>query len=313
VAVKRSAKWNVNYAVRKSATMPPPSRLIMLVLSDIADAGTAETPPKHTPSLAELAAETGHGLATVKRHLTDLEDEGWLTRIRPTEAERVLGGRTRYRLHVPAHGSQRANPVGSQRADLDQGSAHSDTGVGSQRANGSAHSGPSTYNYQDNQNNHSSSAADAADDTPPKRAPKTDPLLGFDAFWSLYPKKVGKEAAKRAYAKALKAGTDPKEIIDGAQLYALDCRMVENPHYIKHPQGWLNDGRWADDRTRAAPPLAIGAPSVAARGPENRSVAEVLAQQAAYGSEPDEDWPPREPDDEPWDATEGDPYAEPPF
>lgn len=92
------------------------------------------------------------------------------------------------------------------------------------------------------------SPADAADDEhPPKTTPgKPDPLEGFDEFWHHFPKKVGKDAAKRAYAKALKAGAKPREIADGAMTYAMDCRLVEDPHFIKHPSGWLNDGRWAD-------------------------------------------------------------------
>lgn len=94
------------------------------------------------------------------------------------------------------------------------------------------------------------SPADAADDTsaPKPRTAKPDPLEGFDEFWHHFPKKVGKEDAKRAYAKALKAGAKPREIADGAMAYAADCRLVEDPHFIKHPSGWLNGGRWADSR-----------------------------------------------------------------
>jgi hypothetical protein len=108
----------------------------------------------------------------------------------------------------------------------------------------------------------SSSPADAADDTPaPKRrAPKTSPSDGFDAFWAAYPKKVGKPAAERAYGKALKAGADPAAILDGAIAYALQCRTVEDPHFIKHPQGWLNDGRWADQRAASGQPDAAPTP-----------------------------------------------------
>lgn len=156
--------WQVNEAVRKSLTMPAPSRLIMLTLSDIADSGTAETPPHRTPSLAQLAAETGLGLATVKRHLALLEGSGWIERISPTDAERVRRVRTRYRLLIP-QGPERALSQGSDRAqytaqgepepDFEQtdepptgltvspDTAHSDTEQGSERATDTAQSGPS--------------------------------------------------------------------------------------------------------------------------------------------------------------------------
>lgn len=138
---ERGLTWQVNLAVRHSLTLPAPSRLIMLVLSDIADAGTAETPPQRTPSLAELAAETGLGIATVKRHLALLEAEGWIERKAPTDAQRVRRVRTQYRLLVP-QGSQRAESSHAG-PTVSPDTAHPDTEQGSQRATNTAHSGPS--------------------------------------------------------------------------------------------------------------------------------------------------------------------------
>lgn len=97
-----TTKWEVNRAVRAS-NLPAPSRLIMLTLSDIAVAGTAEIPPKHTPSLTVLARETGLGRSTVAEHLALLEEGGWIVRTRPdVAAARLRGERTCYRLAVPA-------------------------------------------------------------------------------------------------------------------------------------------------------------------------------------------------------------------
>lgn len=93
-------RWDVTKAVRGS-DLPPPSRLIMLTLADVAEVGTAEIPPRYTPSLTVLARETGHGRSTVKDHLTALEDGGWLERSRPDKAAQWNGERTRYRLLVP--------------------------------------------------------------------------------------------------------------------------------------------------------------------------------------------------------------------
>jgi len=68
---------------------------------------------------------------------------------------------------------------------------------------------------------------------------------GFDEFWKTYPRKVGKAAAQRAYAKAAKE-TDPSEILGGltAQLPAL---LASDVQYQPHPATWLNQGRWADE------------------------------------------------------------------
>ena len=66
----------------------------------------------------------------------------------------------------------------------------------------------------------------------------------FDDFWKVYPRKVGKQAAEKAYAKAAKT-TDEKIIIAGAARYADDPNRVDA--FTAHPTTWLNAGRWNDD------------------------------------------------------------------
>ena len=299
---ERGKTWRINLAVRRSATMPAPSRLIMLVLSDIADKGTAETPPNHTPSLAQLAAETGQSLATVKRHLGDLEAEGWVERIRPSDAERVRRVRTRYRLHVPALGSDGAESDtalsdtehGSQGAidettglSVTPDTALSDTEHGSQ---GAIHK----EDALDVLDAHSSSTAGAADGASgsTRRTKKPDPLARFDDFWRVYPLKRGKPAAQKAFAKAVTGGADPQAIIDGAIVYALECRTKE-ARYIKYPQGWLNDGRWGDEAEHTPAPTG---PVQTCR--IHRLEYPCRGCAADSKAAPDEDWPP--PDDVEW-------------
>ena len=66
----------------------------------------------------------------------------------------------------------------------------------------------------------------------------------FDEFWEVVPKKVGKQAAKRAWMKAIKKA-DPSVIIAGMKRYRDDPNRSDA--FTKNPQGWLNDGRWEDD------------------------------------------------------------------
>jgi len=94
-----ASKWDITKAVRASS-MPAPARLVMFVLADISDAETAVIPAQWTLSLAELAAETGLAESTVKRHLNDLEERGWVVRSRPTLEAARRGERTRYSLAV---------------------------------------------------------------------------------------------------------------------------------------------------------------------------------------------------------------------
>lgn len=123
-------RWRITKALR-AANMPPPSKLIVYTLADLADVETATIPDQHTPSLTELAAYTGLDRSTVTRRLNDLERDGWVIRLRPKPAAaRLRGDRTRYRLALPpalaldAQGNQvgaEPNHVGA--ADNQAGSA----------------------------------------------------------------------------------------------------------------------------------------------------------------------------------------------
>lgn len=67
----------------------------------------------------------------------------------------------------------------------------------------------------------------------------------FDEFWSVYPRKVAKVAAMKAFNKALKMAS-PAVILEGAKAYARQ-RAGEDANYTKHPSTWLNGGCWGDN------------------------------------------------------------------
>ena len=81
-----------------------------------------------------------------------------------------------------------------------------------------------------------------------KQEPRED---AFDVFWNAYPKKVGKEAARKAYAKV----KVPNEVL----LYAIALQKnsqqwkKDNGQYIPNPATWLNQGRWEDEVQDQAP------------------------------------------------------------
>lgn len=77
---------------------------------------------------------------------------------------------------------------------------------------------------------------------------------GFEKFWQLYPRKVGKGQARRAFATALKKTSLPV-LLDAVQGYEFDPRERFKPH----PATWLNGERWLDEQ-------AIGDPVLCAAG-----------------------------------------------
>jgi uncharacterized protein YdaU (DUF1376 family) len=80
----------------------------------------------------------------------------------------------------------------------------------------------------------------------PERDTKVS-LKGFDAFWEIAPRKVGKGGARKAYAKALKIAT-PDELLDGMKRHVVAMRGKEQ-NFIPHPARWLNEERWLDRAT----------------------------------------------------------------
>jgi hypothetical protein len=153
----------------------------------------------------------------------------------------------------------------------------------------------------------SSSSADADDaqtDQKPKHTRRGKQRVippRFDEFWALYPRKVGKIAAEQAFAKAIEAGADPQAVIDGALEYSFK-RKGQDPQFTAHPTTWLNQGRWEDVNGPAYTPPVITGPSEAA-GAMPPPISQVLAKQAAYGSQ----------DNDPWSTPRPDPDYEPPF
>jgi len=93
----------------------------------------------------------------------------------------------------------------------------------------------------------------------------------FDEFWSVYPAKKAKGAARKAWITATKKAT-PEAIIAAA------ARYRDDPYrgFTKHPATWLNGECWEDEDSEPPPSEAKpGAISAYA------SVAVALAQAAA--------------------------------
>lgn len=78
---------------------------------------------------------------------------------------------------------------------------------------------------------------------PPECGSDQDP--DFVAFWTAYPRKVGKPSARTAWRRAIKDRTDPAVIIAAAAEYRDDPERRRSPkRFTPHPSTWLNDARF---------------------------------------------------------------------
>ena len=70
----------------------------------------------------------------------------------------------------------------------------------------------------------------------------------FETLWKMYPRKIGKPKAFKAYERARKSGTTFEEVEQGIKAY---CRQIEalktETEYIKHGVTWFNNKAWEDE------------------------------------------------------------------
>lgn len=79
----------------------------------------------------------------------------------------------------------------------------------------------------------------------------------FEAFWQLYPRKVGKDAAWRVWMRKKHELPLANEL---AAILARQCHCEQwqrdGGQYIPHPATWLNQGRWQDEIETAGAAMA---------------------------------------------------------
>jgi hypothetical protein len=103
----------------------------------------------------------------------------------------------------------------------------------------------------------------------------------FEAFWGVYPRKVAKGTARKAWAKAVKSA-EAEAIIAAAERYAAE-QAGKDAQFTKHPATWLNAESWQDEPA----PLHSTAPKTGTgqlTGKE-RTAAAIRAVMERYGGE----------------------------
>lgn len=78
-----------------------------------------------------------------------------------------------------------------------------------------------------------------------KKGVKGGKETSFDVFWIAYPKKVGKDAAKKSFAKVK---LDISVLLEAIEKQKKSEQWTKDGgQYIPNPATWLNQGRWEDE------------------------------------------------------------------
>jgi hypothetical protein len=99
---------------------------------------------------------------------------------------------------------------------------------------------------------------------PPKHTQRDARDGDFERFWAAYPAKVGKDAAKRSFSKAIAAGVTVETMLIAIERY----RRAKPPDRDWcHPTTWLNQGRWNDEHPEPAAARSSQRPGSGSRPP----------------------------------------------
>ena len=76
------------------------------------------------------------------------------------------------------------------------------------------------------------------------------PDPNFQAFWKVYPRRVGKASAFAKWRLAVRE-VEPQLLIAAATSFAASMKGTE-PQFIPYPEKWLAHGRWQDEAPEPA-------------------------------------------------------------
>jgi DNA-binding Lrp family transcriptional regulator len=200
--------------------LPTTQKFVLVALSDMADETFSCFPGQE-----RLATMIGASVATVRRALATLEEHGLISR---TQRRREDGYRTsdRFKLHVGRSPRKLSGDILTAQQEAPHRSSALDL---------TAHSG----GVITSKNNQIEPPVNAAVEVVAE-------TVEFDAFWAVYPRKVGKAAAHAKWKQLAKTGTDLRGVLAAAGRYAGDPNLPEKK-FIPHPLTWLNQGRWDDE------------------------------------------------------------------
>ena len=196
----------------KQKGLRPATKVVLYWIADHHNGETGDC----FPSINRLANLCEMSRRSVETHITALEDQKLLTR---KAQYRDTGGKTTnsYSLCLISTHDNSDDAQNLRRGSAK--SAHGDTQK--LRMNNLVRNnlGNKTNNIDQNENN-------------------------FNKFWTTYPRKIGKAAAKQSFFTALQK-TNADKIIEASRDFGNSMQDQEKK-FIPHPRTWLRQKRWED-------------------------------------------------------------------
>lgn len=221
--------------------------------------------------LLKVGAFKIDGRAVVIKDFAEIQDR------KSTAAEQKAKQRARKRQTLqlgetdcpPESVDMSTDRVGTTRTD------HEDVSQDTSRTCPPGMSGVSTSNVHDEtrqeetRESRSPAGAGGASDPPggprARRRATSSPPGGFDAFWAIYPRRMHRAEAEKAFEKQIRSPEDLERLLAHARGFAAAAeRDAVEERFIALPATYLNKRRWTDGT--AAPAVPTAAPATAAAG-----------------------------------------------
>ena len=214
--------WAVKQDVSNSG-----AKLVLLLLANHTNGHTGQC----NPSQSLLAKECCMGVSTLRRHLADLEESGFISVV-----HQFSDNMKRPNQYIVNFQENTQKSTGDQNRSIDTPNWRYPT---------SKSDGPLPPNRMI--------------ETGIKNSNRTNTIVGqdnffFDIFWKAYPRKTNKTFAKRVFDKIKVDGQLLQKMIQAINAQKQSVWKDKDPQYIPHPSTWLNGERWEDEVAVAAQP-----------------------------------------------------------
>ena len=213
--------------------LPPTEKLLLLHYAD-----RAGEEHECFPSFRDAVERTGLSERAVIRSTEALEAKGLLAR-QGRDAANGSHRSNRYTLHVGEPGTTTLRPVKRARRMaplLTQSQNPSDSGSPPLLTQSQKHFVEPSLSEPPREPSLKEKDISL---TTVRSVSRADCDPDFDEFWSVYPRKVAKDRALKAWKAARKKAT-AAQIVEGVKTYPFS----EDPQFQPHPATWLNGGNW---------------------------------------------------------------------
>lgn len=212
MSIIRSARKERDFSIVSNSVLQD-SRLSMRALGLLVR--LLSRPDNWETNSETLAREFNCGREQMRTVLAELRDAGYLALVKSQDAKGHWSSKW-YIYDEPTHGEPKSEQPEPGNRVLGQ---------------------PDAINNTDNK-----------EPIQKQKSTKADCSALFDMFWKAYPKKVGKDAAAKAFAKRKPDDKLMKEILQAIELQKVSEQwQKDGGQYIPNPSTWLNQGRWMDE------------------------------------------------------------------